>query len=550
MNKTIISILLGLIIFPLFLPLFSYISTGQDVHLNDDMMQEYLRHGIFRHSMLEYKRFPLWSPYIGGGYPLYAHPHDASMILPLGLSVLLFGEVVGIKINILIIYLCGIFGMYFYAKKIFSPYKYAVFLSTLIYAVSPYFLRTVYDGNYNELFVFMFPAILFLYEKGKINSVWLLISSLLMVSLVFFGKFYLLYSLLILFFFVFIDIIRINKKEKTVNYKPLIYFGIFISLLACFSLVKLVPMYNLIMKTIFFETRTTAEYFKLKYFYILVTFLISLSIGKGYILLIQFLKKYLHPRTKVFAIIKLSCIFLVLFFLYNAFFETQALSKQPGARYLEFRVLEPPVQTEEFYQTNTLGMNRDTPRTEHSQEYLNFRRGIGTIDWYDGGITIKTNLTCKSIKPPCSDASSLPLSSLPAAYPNVQPKYFITETDDQILNPEYKGEVYIIEGEGEITNFKVEPNRLKVFFTANSPLTIVINQNYDSDWKSNKGIIQNYNGLLSIKTEILGNDELLLVYSPKIFYISLFISVISLILAVYLLCYNKKLINFICYLKT
>lgn len=523
MNKTLIGFFLGLVILPLFLPLFSYTLTWQDVHLNDDMMQEYLSHGILRQSILDYERFPLWSPYIGGGYPLYAHPHDASMILPLWVPVLLFGEVAGIKINVLILYILGILGMYFYTKKIFSPYRTIIFLSTLVYAANPYFLRTLYDGNYNELFIFIFPALLFLYEKGKTKAVWLLISSLLMTALVFFGKFYLIYSLLVLFFFVFIEFIIMKKKEKTANFKPLVYFGIFILLLMCFSLVKLIPMCSLILRTIFLETRPILDYFKFKYFYILGIFLICLTLGKMYTLLTRFLKKYLNFKTKGFIFFNLFCIIVTLSILYCSSFETYNLSKQPGARYLEFKSLEPSMQTKEFYQINTFAMVKDGLRTEHSLGYLNFRRGVGTVDWYDDGITLTTK---------------------------VQPKYFVTETDNQIPNPEYKGEVYVTEGDGEVTDFVVEPNQFKVSFTANSPLTIVINQNYDLDWKSNKGIIQNYNGLLSIKIDAVGNGELVLVYSPRIFYITLLFSLTSLIFAVYLLCYNKRLINFICYLKT
>jgi len=523
MNRAFISIFLGLIILPLFLPLFFYVFTGQEAHFNDDMIQEYLSHGIFRQSILEYNRFPLWSSYIGGGYPLYAHPHDASMILPLWIPVLLFGEILGIKLSILLLYALGVLGMYLYTRKIFPPHKTLIFLLTLIYAVNPFFLRTVYDGNYNELFIFIFPAILFLYEKGKTKAFWLLISSLLMTSLVFFGKFYLVYSLLMLFLFVFIEFIVIGKKEKPVNFKPFVYFGMFILLVVCFSLVKIIPMCSLILRTTFLETRPVADYFKLKYFYILSIFLVCLIVGKGYVLLIRFFRKYSGRKSKILTFFNTFCIFLTLFLLYNSFFETQNLSKQPGARYLEFKVLKPFIQAKEFYQVTAFGMVKDSTRTEHSLGYFNFRSGIGTIDWYDDGITLETK---------------------------VQPKYLITETDDQIPNQDYKGEAYIIKGEGEITHFDVEPNRLKLSFSANSPLTIVINQNYDPNWKSNKGLVKEYNGLISIETDALGANELTLVYSPKIFYISLFLSTISLVIAIYLLCYNKRFINFICYLKT
>ena len=57
-------------------------------------------------SLLEDHTPPWWNPLLAGGMPQFAHPSDGSMS-PLILPSVLFGEALGMKLNIVLVALLG-----------------------------------------------------------------------------------------------------------------------------------------------------------------------------------------------------------------------------------------------------------------------------------------------------------------------------------------------------------------------------------------------------------------------------------------------------------
>ncbi|MFC1752194.1 hypothetical protein ACFL96_02225 [Thermoproteota archaeon] len=526
------------------IPLYSYVFTGDRVHLSDDMMQEYLSHGIFRESILKYKRFPLWSPYIGGGYPLYAHPHDASMVLPLTIPVLLFGEVLGIKINILILYLLGILGVFLCSREFFSGNKFAVFLATLIYAPSVFFVNRLMSGNYNELFIFAFPFILYFYEKGKKKPFSFLISALLMVMYVFFAKFSFLTVMFFLFIFSLAQIIAIRMQNKQpINYKPITYFVVFGLFVALISIVKSIPMYGLLKKTLYFQSESMnlniARLLSYKNAGSLGCFLLALLTGKAYILSLRFFNSKSPLAKRYIPIIKVSFLLLPLFLAINFYgykrdFQIVKVAQVPIEK--EFHQIYGVWLSEDRGLVKSKEMHRSGLRTLHSLGYLNFLRKVGTIDWYDDKLTIDSNVIPRYLVP-CY------------GYGNKFPQSFIVTKDVAFPNVDYHGEAYVRGGSGEVKGFEIEPNRLLIKFDANGPAKIIVNQNYESSWVASEGMVKEKNGLILLEVDGSGLKEIVLSYHPKIFYVSLFVTLISLLVSIYLVGYNKNFRNFISYRK-
>ncbi len=73
--------------------------------------------GIQRTTILEYRQFPHWNPYMGGGLPLLANPHSA-LLSPTFLPILLAGEVIGTKIRFLLALYVGLIGAYFLGRQL------------------------------------------------------------------------------------------------------------------------------------------------------------------------------------------------------------------------------------------------------------------------------------------------------------------------------------------------------------------------------------------------------------------------------------------------
>ena len=63
-----------------------------------DGYSQMLFRAYLHHSVHTDRRLPLWCPFVGGGYPIFAHPADDSLT-PFAVPVLLFGEILGVKIN-------------------------------------------------------------------------------------------------------------------------------------------------------------------------------------------------------------------------------------------------------------------------------------------------------------------------------------------------------------------------------------------------------------------------------------------------------------------
>jgi hypothetical protein len=89
---------------------------------NPDKANDWLKIASFEHfarQSLMHGRVALWSPYFGGGYPLIAHPEDGSLS-PLTLPSYVFGEVVGMKIQLVVALFLGALGVYLTARRLLA----------------------------------------------------------------------------------------------------------------------------------------------------------------------------------------------------------------------------------------------------------------------------------------------------------------------------------------------------------------------------------------------------------------------------------------------
>ena len=60
-------------------------------------------------SILDYGQFPFWNPYLSGGNILFHHP-EVAVLTPFFLFYLLFGAVIGLKLQVLMAYFLGFWG--------------------------------------------------------------------------------------------------------------------------------------------------------------------------------------------------------------------------------------------------------------------------------------------------------------------------------------------------------------------------------------------------------------------------------------------------------
>jgi len=113
------------------------------------------------------------------------------------------------------------------------------------------------------------------------------------------------------------------------------------------------------------------------------------------------------------------------------------------------------------------------------------------------------------------------------------PKYFVNKGDYEYLshpegrlelNPKYKGEVFFPNEENQAHLQYFSPNEIRIRVISKKPGQLVINQNYHKDWKTNRGSIGSYQGLLSVSLPQIGAYEVVLKYVPLNFYLGCIIS--------------------------
>jgi hypothetical protein len=120
---------------------------------------------ITRDALLNHGQFPLRSHLIGGGFPVVAHPSDGSWA-PTLLAVLLFGDVLGVKLNLLAMLLVGTWGVYGLARRWLGLAPAPAVFAALLFAFSGWAPAMLLVGFYNQALYLLAPAVLWLLISG------------------------------------------------------------------------------------------------------------------------------------------------------------------------------------------------------------------------------------------------------------------------------------------------------------------------------------------------------------------------------------------------
>lgn len=497
-------------------PMLEYAGTGSALHLNDDMLQEYLSHAILRESLLEYHRFPLWSGYVGGGYPLYAHPHDPSFLAPLWIPVLVLGEVHGVKVNLLLLYLLGVLGAALLARATLRSNLSSAAL-ILLYAHSPFFLQVMGSGNYNEAILYPLPLIAAIYHRGRGSLPWLILAACGMAGLAFFGKRS--FPLAMIAIALFACVIAATERRRDrgplrpsflrfcwIELRAQVVFVLFVVALAA---PKLLPMMDLL------EAANVQSHelwpAEREYYTVCGNFLLVFGLC---LVLDAIVTRAGRSWRWIFVLVPAAAAWQLYAEHASEASNSYLFEELDEDGHLQcFAELEYEVRVDAYHAVRS-DLRPGGLRSEHSLGYLNYKRGVGTVDWYDDWITLITP---------------------------TQPRYFVHTDEDQAVsecslpakdvvspNPSYRGEAYVLSGAAEVLDFGLEPNRILLTVNANSEATIQVNSNHLDGWSVSHGRVYDRDGLLTLDIEDTGLHDIVLIYRPARFYGSLVLTGIAL----------------------
>jgi hypothetical protein len=480
-----------------------------------------------RTTLLEYGQFPLWNPYVNGGRPYFGHPH-ATFLRPTFLFSLIFGCAAGLKIEMLFLVALGMIGMFLLSKH----YKLSAMsgiLMAAIFGLNGYFALHITEGHVDFPQLAFLPYIFLFFLKSEEPKYLIWGSILLAVTILGAPP-----NHGLIFIALFLGLFSLFHSIKTKSVRPLISAALIICVAAGLGAVRLIPEKAYLnehpryadtkgemtsLKGLYHELADRNQPMRIKHFteqkwdwheygaYIgilpLLLFLsgaailykkewpliasgifsLILSMGDFAIYAPWNIIHYFEP----FSFMRIPSRVIILFIFSAAiiagmstdyFLNNTKLKKTAGVigAILILAVIvdlisvsrlsiptafqQPPIDIptrSSFLQT------RDTQnliKGANNDIYLNILSNNGTLNWYD--------------------PINHPVSAKAAGEEG------------------YLGEIYLANGENATYSYW-SPNKLIAEFATNSNTTLVINQNFDPDWKARGKKIENFNGLLAVK---------------------------------------------------
>ena len=109
---------------------------------------------------------PLWCQYFGGGYFIAGDPDGQTLTL-LTPFVLIFGEIVGLKLALIAAHFVAASGMYYLMRRVWRVPRLAAVYASLTLALSTWLPGRVFQGNWPEMYYAATPWLAALYLRAK-----------------------------------------------------------------------------------------------------------------------------------------------------------------------------------------------------------------------------------------------------------------------------------------------------------------------------------------------------------------------------------------------
>jgi len=169
---------------------------------------------------------------------------------------------------------------------------------------------------------------------------------------------------------------------------------------------------------------------------------------------------------------------------------------------------------DDFYSIAGNGLPRARLGPAAADTYANLCRNVGTIDWY----------------------TAVPLPE------HGQPRYVVDRRGNETPNPNYRGEAHFQDPTNECTA-RLEPNRIEVDVTVRRPDVLLVNQNFHAGWRTDKGVLENRDGLLAVRLAEPGRYRVTLRYGSRAFGSGIVLSLVGLGALAWFVVWRRKKVS-------
>lgn len=531
-------------------------------------------HAVPREVILRYHQFPLWNPYSNGGNVLLAHTHSP-FLSPFYIFVLIFGPIVGLKFEIIIHLLIGMFGMFFLSKHMHLNRR-ASYLPPIVYMLSSIYTLHLTEGHI-EWLAMAFAPWLFLYFLKSLSQTRCIFGGIFFLALILLAGSVNVSSIIILLFFIY-SILKVfqQKGRRTVPLErmAIIFTGAF---LLCS--VRLIPMLEFLKENPRkIESNEATE----------VSLLPSILLSRDQRFLYQH-TKWANPEQKLKirgrefeygwheygAYIGLAPLFLAVigFFFYfknhwpllltailslwvslgrGAFYDLwDLLHRFPiyDSLHVPSRFILGFIFCASLFSGLGLSKLEDMSNNKCCKFLIGIIVGFVLFDLFlvnypllSGIFTIRPPEIKKysEFKQRFWDFNLFPGKSRSSMYPALLSNSGIINSYEVISiirgnvktvkDPGYKGEVYFFNTNNKVESILFSPNRLKIKTNVKEQDRLVVNQNFCRGWRvkvnKKRQKVNPFNGLISIELA-RGKHDITFYYLPMSFIIGAILSLIT-----------------------
>lgn len=576
LKKNLPAVLAGLLLLAAVSPL---LMTIRNVSRNDDFLQLAARHHLLRNALLKEGGFPLRTQFLNGGFPTLGDPEDPSLS-PFAALTLAFGEVAGLKLIALLLFAAGCASMYLMLLRVSGLGREAAAFGAALYGLSGWFITRLYGGNINELYFFLAPGFIVLFEglaAGRDKRL-LFFSSLLLAAVAMDGKAVFLCLLLFLGFYAAARSFGMSSSGPRLA--PIGWFLAIACLAGLFAAAKIVPVLEL-----FNETGSAARpvlsshsavygdvvYFGLKSFLQGLVFPLArdraVSLYLGWVPAGLFLAgAVFRPRRSVTWLVA-GVVFYLLWAGPAAPVDLLALLwklpffgtiSQPHKYFDIFILLCMCAVAAAGYELAGQAL-RGRPLLSASLRAVLALASLAPLlifcfPKYRTAFPVKQEKLGRTPEffqvfvNGGSDGSAMYYNAvqgvgtinwygaivLPTA---VIPRYFSEVGKGNSPNPGYTGEAWCTRGDSRCGPARFRANRIAAVVETAAPDRLVLNQNYDPRWRSGDGRVVDHGGLLALELAPAGRRLAALEYRPYGFYAGAALSLLSLA-AAFLFCFG------------
>jgi len=124
-------------------------------------------------SLLDYHEFPFFSSYIGGGFPVWAHPQNMLMSIPQFFSLMINNQWLAIRISIVALSIISILGMFSLLRQLEINNFWCRLFGAIVYTFSGFLVSHLIVGHFvfqNVVYVpWLASAFLWSYKNDKFS---------------------------------------------------------------------------------------------------------------------------------------------------------------------------------------------------------------------------------------------------------------------------------------------------------------------------------------------------------------------------------------------